>query len=87
MAPEQYRDSIRWITAKSILPPRVIQERHPIAVLLQKEGCGKPGQACAENKNGLVGCTSGHENRERSQMPKATASRCDVDRLMRGPNT
>jgi hypothetical protein len=28
-----------------------------------------------------------HANRERSQMPSATTSRCEVDRLMRGPKT
>lgn len=69
-----------------MMPVGMIQQGDAMASSAQMIGGGKAGQAGAEDEDGLKGA-GGHANRERSQMPNAIASRCEVERLMRGPKT
>ena len=62
-----------------------IDDRNSIAMTGEAVGGGKTGRASTKNHDGLSG-GGRHENRERSQIPAATASRRLVASLARGPN-
>lgn len=57
-----------------VRPGGVVDERQGISAPGKLVGCGQAGERGAEDNDGLWAC-SGHENRERSQIPAAIARR------------
>lgn len=86
VASQNNRGRLGRIGSESIEPVRMIEQGDVVALLMKMIGSCEAGQAGAENKGGMWRW-SGHENRERSQMPKAITSRWVVVRLIRGPKT
>lgn len=64
----------------------MIQEGDSIPLSIKEMRHCQPGQTSAQDKNSLFN-RSGHEDEARNQMLKAMASRWEVERLTRGPNT
>jgi len=71
---------------KVLSPDRMVQQGDANSPSGQVVGECEPGQTGSEDQNGLWR-EGRHENRERSQMPNAIASRCAMERPMRVPNT